>query len=171
MNAISKTFKPNRRKYSLLGALLFTVISFSVSKPVLTDRDPDEAIYLVIKSEISQDLLESIAKRLKSKHINLTYHELTFRNGQLKAIDMTITVSTPGKPTTSYHLQETDSSGIFQPLVFYYRPGGDQVGFVKGTSTELTPDEQQLLNQKLRLLGLLIKRPNGREILGSWHSD
>lgn len=146
----------------LLPLLVLVVAALSVR---CTSVRSSETIYFVIKPPLTKELLTRIADRLKSEHITVTYQQLDFDVDQLTSIAVRIEVTIPGKPKSVYTLSEQNKPGPFEPLIFYYVPHKERVGLVRGASDMLTDSEKQLANENLA--GLLIKRGDNREIIGS----
>lgn len=165
MNPFSVVRKGNRLPSFLVFALVLVMAVTSIGKSIQSSN----TIYFVIKPRLSNELLTQIANRLKSKNIIVTYQHLDFDAGHLTSITVRIDVAVPGKRASSYTLTEKINSGKFEPLVFYYVPGKERVGFVRGTSDELTASEKRLTNKNL--VGLLINDGGDREVIGHWQSN
>ncbi|MDJ1483324.1 hypothetical protein QNI16_22690 [Cytophagaceae bacterium YF14B1] len=154
----------------LLGLIIvfFIAVLFAVGQS-LKERFKPDSIYFVIKPQISHETLTTIAKKLKDRGIQVTYHDMVFENNRLTSINVSIQVSVPGRSTTSFTLQENGKSHEFEPLIFYYEDGGQKVGFVKQTPDELSETGKKIVNENL--IGLLIQQRDSKETIGSWHVD
>jgi|GEM_PF-7035833 len=115
-----------------------------------TDEPPQgDEIYLVIKPNLSKELLNNVVATLKTKQITVTYANDEYKDGKLVAIDVTIDVELPGKGKTTYKLSEAGDETSFKPLIFYYEAGGQRVGFVKEIPADLSYRGRKVVTNNL----------------------
>lgn len=161
----SFSFRPgNWFACGLLAALVVGMAAFVSGKP-----KEGNSIYFVVKPQLSKELLDQIAARLKSENVTVTYPQLRFDAGRLRSITVQINVAVPGTPKRVYTLSEDAAAEKFNALVFYCVADGKRVGLVRQTSNELTTQEKRLVRENLT--GLLIERGRGREVIGHWQDD
>ncbi|WP_128548665.1 hypothetical protein [Larkinella soli] len=120
--------------------------------------------YLVIKPQLSQELLDKAVVMLGEKGIRMAYHNAVYKNGQLSAIAVTIEVPVPGKPAVTYSLSENSADGTFEPLIFYYESNGERFGFSKEVPEDLSKQGKRVV--KDNLIGTVILDGNSLHMAG-----
>jgi hypothetical protein len=133
--------------------------------PLAKEPRPGDEIYLVIKPNLSKEVLNNAVSTLKTKGITLTYANDVYQNGKLVAIDVTINVEVPGKEKTTYSLSENSHDNAFEPMIFYYESAGERVGFVKEAPADLSRLGKQVVTNNL--VGMAILNGNNTILHGS----
>ena len=128
------------------------------SAPVVRSADEPrqgDEIYVVIKPNLSKELLNNAVSTLKTKGITLTYANDEYKDGKLVAIDVTIDVDVPGKGKTTYKLSENSNDNAFDPMIFYYESGGERVGFVREAPADLSRRGKMVVTNNLVGMAIL----------------
>lgn len=137
------------------------------SAPVVSSaNEPGQGdeIYVVIKPNLSKELLNNAVSTLKTKGITLTYANDEYKDGKLVAIDITIDVDVPGKGKTTYKLSENSNDNAFDPMIFFYESGGERVGFVKEAPADLSRRGKMVVTNNI--VGMAIRNGDNTTLHG-----
>lgn len=131
---------------------------------VANEPRPGDDIYLVIKPQLTKELLNNAVSTLKTKGITLAYANDEYKNGKLVAIDVTIDVEVPGKPKTTYRLSETGSDSGVEPMIFYYESEGARMGFTREVPADLSHRGKLVVTDNL--VGMAILNGDNMQVHG-----